>query len=187
MTASRCAPATFPSLRGTTRITDNQVRDVGGRGVGLLAPVANLVVTGNLVERARHGIVMEERIRADAVTVSDNRVVDVGSREFDESDGVCGIQVLGARRASVESNVVSGVGQARQARGQSTGIDVLACVESHVGANAVDRVGFPESGGRDVGIAVRAAPPAGPGRRQHRRGGSRSRPTRTVRASSTGC
>ena len=60
--------ATFPSLRGPTRIAGNQVRDVGGRGVGLLAPVANLVVTGNLVERARHGIVMEERVRADAVT-----------------------------------------------------------------------------------------------------------------------
>jgi Family of unknown function (DUF6519)/Right handed beta helix region len=148
--------ATFPSLRGTPRITDNQVRDVGGRGIGVLAPVANLVVTGNLVERALHGIVMEERVRADAVTVSDNRVVDVGSRAFDESDGVSGIQVLGARRASLESNVVYGVGQARQARGESTGIDVLACVESHVGANAVDRVGFPESGGRDVGIAVRA-------------------------------
>ena len=129
---------------------------MGGRGIAVLAPVANLVVTGNLVERALHGIVMEERVRADAVTVSDNRVVDVGSREFDESDGVSGIQVVGARRASVESNVVHGVGQARQARGQSTGIDVLACVESQVAANSVDRVGFPESGGRDVGIAVRA-------------------------------
>jgi hypothetical protein len=148
-------PSTFGSARGATRITGNRVRDVGGRGIAVLAPVTSLEVTHNLVERALHGIVMDERARADLANVSDNTVTDTGSRESDKSDGVIGIRVVGAYRAAVESNTVHGVGAALEARGSSIGIDVLACVESRVAGNSVDRVGFPEEGGEDLGIAVR--------------------------------
>jgi hypothetical protein len=148
-------PSTFGALRGPTRVAGNRIRDVGGRGVAVLAPVSSLEVTHNLVERAMHGIVMDERARATAATVSDNTVTDVGSRETDQGDGVAGIRVVGCERATVESNTVHGVGAAREARGASTGIDVLACIESRVAGNSVDRVGFPEAGGRDLGIGVR--------------------------------
>jgi hypothetical protein len=148
-------PSTFAKLAGPVRIDANRVRDVGGRGIAVLAPVGALDITSNVVERALHGIVMEERAAADSVQVAHNTVTDVGSRPTDAVDGVIGVRVLGATRATVESNTVHGVGAAREASGESIGIDVLACLESRVAGNSVDRVGFPISGGRDLGIAVR--------------------------------
>lgn len=147
-------PSTFGSTRGATRIASNRIRDVGGRGIAVLAPVSSLEVVHNLVERALEGIVMEERARAVSAAVSDNTVTDVGSRPKDENPGVAGIQVVGSERASVESNVVHGVGAAREVGDGSVGIQVLACLESRVAGNSVDRVGFPEAGDDDLGIAV---------------------------------
>jgi len=141
-------------IRGATRVSSNRVRDVGGRGVAVLAPVTSVEVIHNLVERALEGIVMAERARSATAIVSDNVVTDVGSRETDDHDGVVGIQVVGAERACVESNVVHGVGAARQAGDRSVGIRVLACVESRIAGNSVDRIGFRDVGGLDIGIAV---------------------------------
>jgi hypothetical protein len=149
------SPSSFGAIRAGTRITGNRVRDVGGRGIAVLAPIASLAVSHNLVERALDGIVMTEKARAVSAVVSDNTVTDVGSRESDGGDdGAVGIQVVGSARASVESNVVHGVGAARQAGDRSAGIRVVACRESRVADNSVDRVGFVESGKLDVGIAV---------------------------------
>lgn len=148
------SPSTFGGARGATRLTANRVRDVGGRGVAVLAPVSSLEVHHNLVERALDGIVMEERARALSATVSGNIVTDVGSRQEDKSDGTTGIQVVGSGRATVESNVVHGVGSARETGDRAAGIRVIACRESRVAGNSVDRVGFAESGGLDLGIAV---------------------------------
>ena len=147
-------PSTFGSTRGATRIASNRVRDVGGRGIAVLAPVSSLEVVHNVVERALEGIVMDEKARAVSAVVSDNTVTDVGSRPKDENPGVTGIQVVGSERASVESNVVHGVGAAREVGDGSVGIEVLACLESRVAGNSVDRVGFPEAGGDDIGIGV---------------------------------
>ena len=147
-------PSSMGTIRGATRVGSNRIRDVGGRGIAVLAPVTSLEVTHNLVERALEGIVMAERARSATAIVSDNVVTDVGSRETDKNDGVVGIQVVGAGRASVESNVVHGVGAAREVGDGSAGIRVLACLESRVADNSVDRVGFRESGGLDIGIAV---------------------------------
>jgi hypothetical protein len=148
-------PSTFGSLRGPTEISANRVRDVGGRAIDVLAPVSTLAVTHNTVERALQGIVMDRRARADVARVSDNTITDVGSRPQDKTDAVTGIQVVGALRADVESNVVHGVGSAREVGGIATGIEVLGCPGARLAGNSVDRVGFPERGGQDLGIAVR--------------------------------
>ena len=120
-------PSTFGSTRGATRVASNRVRDVGGRGIAVLAPVSSLEIVHNVVERALEGIVMDEKARAVSAVVSDNTVTDVGSRPKDENPGVAGIQVVGSERASVESNVVHGVGAAREVGDGSVGIEVLAC------------------------------------------------------------
>lgn len=147
--------ATLGSLRGPTRITGNRVQDVGGRAVGVLAPVTTLLVTGNEVRGALQGIVMEERARAMSVHVTGNVVSDIGSREIDKADTLTAIQVVGAQRATVESNTVDGVGTDRPGKGECTGIEVLACIESRVAGNSVNRIGSAEAGGRDLGIGVR--------------------------------
>ncbi len=146
--------ASLGLLRGPTTITGNQVQDVGGRGIAVLAPATSVEAGRNLVERALDGIVMTRRAAAESVAIADNTVRDIASRSADATQRTVGIQVVGALRASVESNTVHGVGSAREALGSATGIQVLACVESRVAGNSVDRIGFPESGGRDLGIGV---------------------------------
>ncbi|MET0780578.1 MAG: hypothetical protein ABWZ16_03530, partial [Microbacterium sp.] len=143
------------NLRGPTRIAGNRVRDVGGYGIRTLAPLGSLEVSGNLIERAWHGIVMDGHARAEVAAVTHNTVADVGSRASDEVVGVLGIRVTGAGRATIESNTVHGVGAAREVGSESVGIDVLASLETRVAGNSVDRIGFPESGGEEIGIAVR--------------------------------
>ena len=148
-------PVDFAPVRGATTIRDNRVRDVGGRGIAALAAVTTLDVHGNLVERAKHGIVMEERARAAAASVVHNSVLDIGSREQDRGNASLGIQVLGALRASVESNTVDGVGTVTDARGDSVGINLVACADSRVSNNTVHRIGFVQSGSAEVGIRLR--------------------------------
>lgn len=145
-------PNLFPSLHGFTRISDNQVRDVGGVGIAVSAEVADLAVHHNNVERAAQGIVMALSARAATVTISDNVVRDVGALE--SRGGVGGILVAGSERADIESNNVFGVGAARSARDGTFGIGVLGCAQTRVAGNAVDRVGFDEAPGRALGIAV---------------------------------
>ena len=142
------------ALPGATRITANRVRDVGGGAVRVLAAVSSLEVSHNLVERAMHGIVMEERGRASSVAAVDNTVLDVGSRQSDDKDGAFGIQLVGSMRAVVESNCINGVGAAREVSGIAAGILVLGCPDSRVAGNSVDRIGMLEDPGEDVGIAV---------------------------------
>jgi hypothetical protein len=146
---------TLGSLRGPTRISRNRVQDVGGRAVGVLAPVTTLLVTGNEVRGALQGIVMQERARATSVSVAGNVVSDIGCREIDKADTLTAIQVVGAERATVESNTVDGVGTDRPGKGDCTGIEVLACIESRVAGNSVNRIGAAEAGGRDLGIGIR--------------------------------
>jgi hypothetical protein len=148
-------PATFgATLRGATRLSGNRVRDVGGRGVAVLAPVTGLEITHNLVERAQQGIVMDERARALSAVVSHNTVVEVGARDNDQDKTLSGIQVAASFRASVESNVVLGVGSAEGAADESVGIRVIACPESRIAANSVDAIGFRQAGRSDLGIGV---------------------------------
>jgi hypothetical protein len=145
------------SLRGPTRIAQNRIRDVGGRGIASVVPVSTLDVSGNVIARAQHGIVMDGHARAQVVSVAHNTVTDVGSRQEDETNGIVGIRVAVAPRATVESNTVRGVAAAPQIGGTSVGIDVLGVVDSHVHGNSVDLVGPPDQGGEDIGIAVRGA------------------------------
>lgn len=142
-------PSTFASaVPGPTRITANRVRDVGGGAVRVLASVSSLEISHNLVERAMHGIVMEERGGTSSVAAVDNTVLDVGSRESDDKDGAFGIKLVGSMRAVVESNCVNGVGAAREVSGAATGILVLGCPDSRVASNSVDRIGMLEDPGR---------------------------------------
>lgn len=143
---------------GATTVSGNQVRDVGGVGIGVLAPVESLDVSHNQVERALHGIVFAERARASSVTISHNLVTDVGCRDSDKADGAVGIQVVGADVAHVESNIVHGVGAAEAAGDSSVGVRVLACLEVRVSGCSVDRVGLPSAARGDLGIAVMGLP-----------------------------
>ncbi|WP_157073170.1 right-handed parallel beta-helix repeat-containing protein, partial [Kribbia dieselivorans] len=146
-------PPTGVKVRGHTRVTANRVRDIGGAGITVGAPLTGLDIARNTVERAQVGIVVTGRARSAAAQISGNTVSDVGAREGDQQRAV-GIQVVGAARAEVESNVVRGVGQSPGLEGGALGIWVHSCPEVRVAGNSVDEVGSPEVAKGDRGIAV---------------------------------
>lgn len=141
--------------RGRVTVTGNDVRDVGGVGIAVRAPVGDLEVAGNEIRRAAAGIVMEERARAASAAVVHNVVRDVGSRQSDRLEGGCvGIQVVGVLRANVDGNVISGVGTSSEASDGATGVRMLAALDSRVAGNGVDTVGFAEQPGLGLGVHV---------------------------------
>ncbi|HET8927637.1 MAG TPA: hypothetical protein VFN24_07380, partial [Microbacterium sp.] len=142
-------------VRDVVRIDGNRVRGVGGHGIVAYAPLQTLEITGNRIEVAQHGVVIDEKASVEIATVAHNTVIDVGSRDSDEASGVFGIRVVNAARATVESNIVRGVGTTRSMGGGSVGIDVVAVAESRVAGNTVDRVGPIDGGREEIGIAVR--------------------------------
>jgi hypothetical protein len=142
-------------VRDVVRIDGNRVRGVGGHGIVAYTPLQTLEITRNRVELVQHGIVIDEKASAEIVTVAHNTVIDVGSRETDEASAVFGIRVVNAARATIESNIVRGVGTTRSMGSGSVGIDVVAVVESRVAGNTVERVGPIDGGREEIGIAVR--------------------------------
>lgn len=143
-------PAGVP--RGAVRVTGNRVHDVTGAGVAVRAPVGDLEITRNTVTLTRSGVLMTDRARAATATVCDNTLTDLSGWPSATAEGVAGIQLVGAQRARVEGNSVSGVGTAPRAGARATGIRLLACRESRVSGNAVDRIGTPDSAVDPVGI-----------------------------------
>lgn len=142
-------------VRDTVRIEDNAVRGVGGHGIVAYASLRTLEVTGNRVELAQHGIVVDEKAAMEVATVSGNTLVDIGARDSDEAAAVFGIRVVNASRATVESNTLRGVGTTRNMGSGSIGIDIVAVRESRIAGNTVERVGPADGGREEIGIAVR--------------------------------
>lgn len=149
---------TFAAAVGPTRVSGNKVRDLGGTGIVVDSLVLSLDVSHNVVERTLHGIVMGGRTRTPAADVSHNQVSEVGARASDKADGAIGIQVVGAQHAIVESNVVDGVGAARESGAGAAGIRLVACPAPRVAGNRVERIGFAEAPRGDVGIGVHGFP-----------------------------
>jgi len=146
----------FVPVLGPTRICGNKVRNVGGTGIAVEALVLTLDVSHNLVERTLHGIVMSGRTRAGIADVSHNQVFRIAGRETDKAAGAIGIQVAGALRSTVESNVVRSVGAARESGEGAVGIRVVACPDARVAGNSVEGVGMTEQPRGDIGIGVQA-------------------------------
>ncbi|MFD9007911.1 DUF6519 domain-containing protein [Streptomyces sp. NPDC059552] len=165
-------------LRGATRIRGNRINRIGGVGILVRVPAGDLDVSHNTVEGATAGgIVVADRGRvADAVIVG-NTVRDLVTQEWTVAEGTDGIRIVGAAHALVGSNTVSGLttefdeGQDRGGDGgrggrgergegdepdRRTGVVLLACRESRVHANTVERIGptDPEWTARLLGVHI---------------------------------
>ncbi|MFG2972176.1 DUF6519 domain-containing protein [Streptomyces sp. NPDC048331] len=171
-------------LRGATRIRGNHISRIGGVGVLVRVPAGDLDVSHNTVEGATSGgIVVTDRGRAADAVIIGNTVRDLVTREWNLTDGTDGIRIVGANHALVGSNTVSGLttefdeGEGdgdrrdrgeradrgeREVRGEGdasdrrTGVALLACRESRVHANTVERIGpsDPDETARNLGIHV---------------------------------
>lgn len=170
-------------LRGTTRISGNRISRIGGAGIVVRVPTGDIDISHNTVDGAGEGgIVVTERGRvADAVVVG-NTVRDLVTYEWNLSEGTDGIRIVGADHALVGSNTVSGLttefdedqegegdderedreeqGERGEREGEEsdrrTGVVLLACRESRVHANAVERIGRSDPGWTDrlLGIHI---------------------------------
>ncbi|MFV8132879.1 right-handed parallel beta-helix repeat-containing protein [Streptomyces syringium] len=150
-------------LRGTTRISGNRISRIGGVGILVPVPTGDLDVSHNTIEGAGEGgIVVTERGRlADAVIVG-NTLRDIVTHRGGETVGTNGIRVVGATHARVGSNTVCDLttefddGEEGGSPDHRTGVAVLACRESRVHGNTVERIGRADPGEdeRCLGIHV---------------------------------
>jgi len=147
------SPEASTEVRGAVRICGNEVRDMGGSGIACRAPVKDLRIEHNLVERTDDGITVTDRGGATTASVVHNVVRDVVRRASESSDHV-GIQVIRARTATVSQNVVDGVALDVQPQFDLAGIRVLGVVEAHVCDNTVTNIGNDEVGVMITGIEV---------------------------------
>jgi hypothetical protein len=151
-------------IRGTVWVARNQVLAVHGHGIACQAPVYDLRIEDNRVERAEgDGIAMSERAGAQTARVIGNQLRDVVQVPTKWGDDV-GIQVIQTGIATVSGNVVEGVAFDGGEKNDLAGIRLVAVGTAHVDDNTVISVG---SEGRvpKVGIAV-----TGPFQRVHVRG-----------------
>lgn len=151
-------PGRLGVLRGATRITGNRVHGIGGTGITVRAPVLGLDVSGNRVEGALCGIVVEERGRAADATVSGNVLRQLGSTD---QSLIAGVQVVGALRARVRANTVTETGLDPAVGDPAVGVRVLGCPDTYVGGNTVEGIGRNDtetqaSAGIHVGVFARA-------------------------------
>ncbi|WP_338930444.1 DUF6519 domain-containing protein [Streptomyces netropsis] len=153
-------------LRGTTRISGNRISRIGGVGILVRVPTGDLDVSHNTIEGVGEGgIVVTERGRlADAVIVG-NTLRDIATHKWSETGGTNGIRVVGATHALVGSNTVCNLttefdegkeGDEGGSPDHRTGVAVLACRESRVHGNTVERIGRaePDDDDRCLGIHV---------------------------------
>ncbi|MEU2514781.1 right-handed parallel beta-helix repeat-containing protein [Streptomyces syringium] len=150
-------------LRGTTRISGNRISRIGGVGILVRVPTGDLDVSHNTIEGAGEGgIVVTERGRlADAVIVG-NTLRDIVTHRCGETVGTNGIRVVGATHALVGSNTVCDLttefddGEEGGSPDHRTGVAVLACRESRIHGNTVERIGRaePDEDERCLGIHV---------------------------------
>ncbi|MEV4867949.1 right-handed parallel beta-helix repeat-containing protein [Streptomyces syringium] len=153
-------------LRGTTRISGNRISRIGGVGILVRVPTGDLDVSHNTIEGAGEGgIVVTERGRLADTVIVGNTLRDIVTHRCGETVGTNGIRVVGATHALVGSNTVRNLttefddgeeGEESGSPDHRTGVAVLACRESRIHGNTVERIGRtdPHEDERCLGIHV---------------------------------
>lgn len=150
--------------RGSVSMARNVVFDVQGNGITCQAPVDDLRIEDNRVERVEgDGIAMSERAKAQTVRIVGNHLRDVVQVPMKWGDDA-GIQVIRTGIATVSGNVVDGVAYDGGEKNDLAGIRLVAVEVAHVDDNTVISVGS-QSRVSKVGVAV-----TGPFQRVHVRG-----------------
>lgn len=140
----------FGDVRGSVRITGNTVNRYNGPGITVRAPVTDAVVSDNLVTGSTHGITMDERGRAETISVAHNVIRSL----YRWQGGATGIQVVATGLVTVESNVIGDFDVSGQQAENSTGILVVGTRDARVMHNTIEQVDREIVGGSLASIGI---------------------------------
>lgn len=126
----------FGEVRGSVRITGNTVDRYNGPAISVRVPVTDAVVSDNLVKGSTHGITMDERGRAETISVAHNVI----RRLYRWRGGATGIRVVATGLATVESNVIGDFDVSGEQAENSTGILVIGTRDARVMHNTIEQV-----------------------------------------------
>jgi hypothetical protein len=134
----------------------NQLDGFAGAGIEIDAPVLDLIVKQNIIERCANGILMTGSAGAASASIENNHVHDIGLAATGGSMTV-GIGVIRADVATIAGNIVRRIGL--DVQGDKTllaGILALSVRRSRIGNNEITQVGPEQFGNLVAGISVRA-------------------------------
>lgn len=142
------------------QVLANQIDGFVDAAIAIAAPVRDLIVKLNIIERCGNGIVMVGAASAGSVSVENNHLRDIGVSTVAATvirGETIGIGIAHAEAATVAGNTLRRVGQAAQGKELIAGIAALSVQRPRIGGNEVTEVGPLENfGGTVAGIAIRA-------------------------------
>ena len=142
-------------------IVANHIAGMGRAGISMLAPIRSAMIKQNIVERCGGGIVMNEKSKADAVTIDNNQLSMLAPTPEKIGDPVSGIRAIRVDHLRVGGNTLRGLARnavsGRDTSSTVIGIDAIACRGSAIAGNDLDDIGADNSLVQTV--AIRVHPP----------------------------
>lgn len=143
------------------QVLANQIDGFVDAGITVDAPVQDLIVKLNIVEKCGNGIVMTDSASAGSVSIENNHLRDIGLRTNATAAGpstTIGIGITRTEAAKVAGNTLRKIGlDVEQGKQLIAGIAAFSVQRLRIGGNEITEVGPLEYfGGTAVGITIRA-------------------------------
>lgn len=143
------------------QVLANQIDGFVDAGIAVDAPVRDLIVKLNIVEKCGNGIVMTDSASAGSVSVENNHLRDIGfagNATVAAAGDTLGIGLIRTEAATVAGNTLRQVGlSATPGKQLIAGIAAFSVQRPRIGGNEITEVGpLENSGGTVAGITIRA-------------------------------
>src|SRR5262249_34854464 len=149
-----------PTGSDQCQVLTNQIIGFPEAGILINAPVADLIVKLNIIERCGNGIVMIDAASADSVSIENNHLRDIGFARVDPKiSNVIGISVTRTQTATVAGNTLRRIGvTAPRGMALVAGVAHFTVRHSRITGNEIVEVGPPTDlpGAILAGILLRA-------------------------------
>ena len=134
-----------PTGSDQCQVLANQIAGFPDAGILINAPVADLIVKLNIIERCGNGIVMIDTASSDSVSIENNHLRDIGTARVDPKvTNIIGISVTRTQTATVAGNTLRRIG-VKAPRGMAlvAGVAHFTVRRSRVTGNEIVEVGPP--------------------------------------------
>lgn len=146
-----------PGGSDVCQILSNQINGFAGAAVLVQAPVRELMVKTNNIERCGNGIVLDDEAKSAGVSIECNQISDIGTSAGEAADMVFGIGVARADGASIAGNAIKRVGLTTERTALTAGVFTMGVSRLRVNGNEISDVAPPgDFVGIAAGIMVRA-------------------------------
>jgi hypothetical protein len=134
-----------PTGSDQCQVLANQITGFPEAGILVNAPVADLIVKMNIIERCGSGIVMIDTASADSVSIENNHLRDIGSARLDPKiTNIIGIGVTRTQTATVAGNTLRRIGvTAPRGMALVAGVAHFTVQRSRITGNEIVEVGPP--------------------------------------------